>query len=94
VEWVGPEPALHNPSEGVISLDPTLDDPDYSTFAGTRVVFNDLEAQAVTEIAWLEAAILTIDAADLTTLRAVIKRLAQENLREIKAWRYLFRRLG
>jgi len=94
VEWTGPEPAVHTPDEGVESYDPTLADPDYSTFLEARGVFDDLEAQAETEIAWLESAIPQIDTADLATLRAILKRVAQENLREIRAWRYLFRRLG
>ncbi len=93
-EWFGPEPPLHDPDEGVVSLDPTLTDPDYATFTEARTIFNDLEAQAVTEILWLETAIPLIDTADLADLRTVVKRLAQENLREVKAWRYLFRRVG
>lgn len=93
-EWAGPEPAIHDPDEDIYSYDPTLTDLDYPTFMEARGIFNDLEAQATTEIAWLEAAIPTIDSADLATLRLVLKRIAQENLREIRAWRYLFRRLG
>ncbi len=93
-EWSGPEPPIHDPDEDIISLDPTLADPGYSTFTEARGVFNDLEARATAEIAWLEAAIPAIDSADIATLRMVLKRLAQENLQEIKAWRYLFRRLG
>lgn len=94
VEWAGVEPAIHDPAQGVFSYDPTLTDPDYVTFTEARDVFDDLEAQADAEIAWLEAAIPTIGTADLAALRAILKRVAQENLREIRAWRYLFRRLG
>jgi len=93
VEWAGPEPAIHDPPE-VESYDPTLVDPDYSTFTDARNIFNDLEARADAEIAWLESVIPTIDTADLVTLRAVLRRLAQQNLRSIAAWRYVFRRLG
>lgn len=93
VEWAGPEPPCHDPDEGIFSYDPTLDDPDYSTFVDARDMFDDLEVRAATEIAWLEAAIPQVDAADLETLRAILKRLAQQNLRSIKAWRYVFRRL-
>jgi len=93
VEWAGPEPPIHYPPE-VESYDPTLIDPDYAAFTEARDTFDDLETRAAAEIAWLESAIPAIDAADLETLRAVLKRLAQQNLRSIKAWRYAWRRWG
>lgn len=94
VEWVGDEPPIHDPDEGVFSYDPTLDDSDYPTLLDARGMFDDLETGAIAEIAWLESIIPAIDIADLTELRAILKRLAQQNLRSIKAWRYLWRRLG
>lgn len=93
VEWYGSEPAIHDPPE-VESYDPTLDDPGFPIFEEAREIFDDLEAQAGAEIAWLEMVIPQIDTADLETLRAILKRIAQENLREIRAWRYVWRRLG
>jgi hypothetical protein len=93
VEWAGPEPPIHEPPE-VESYDPTPVDSDYPTFADARDVFDDLEVRADAEVAWLESVIPTIDAADLEALRAILKRLAQQNLRMVKAWRYLWRRLG
>jgi len=93
VEWYGPEPPIHRPEDDVYSYDPTLENPDFSIFEEARGTFDDLEIRAGAEIAWLEATIPTIDSADLPTLRAILKRLAQQNLRSIKAWRYVFRRL-
>lgn len=92
-EWYGPAPAIHNPSEGVESYDPTLDNPDWAILAQSRVDFGELANLADAEIGWLEATIPQIDTMALEDLRSVLQRLAQENLRQIKAWRYLFRRL-
>ena len=86
-EWHGPEPRVGE-------LDPTLDDPDYTILVQSRVDFGELANLADAEIEWLETTIPQIDDMAFGDLRTVLLRLARENLRQIKAWRYLFRKLG
>lgn len=95
-EWHGPEPPCHDPyaDDPVYSYDPTLNNPAWAALIQSRVDFGALADQANTEIDWLNATIPQIDTMTLEDLRAVLKRIAQENLKQIKAWRYLFRRLG
>ena len=74
-------------------LDPTLDDPDWQVLANSRVDFDALADKADNEVDWLETAIPQIETATLDQLRTLLQRLARQNLEQIKAWRYLFRRL-
>jgi len=92
-EWFGPEPALHDPVEGVESYDPTLDDPDWKILANLRIDFDALADKADNEVAWLEAAIPQIETANLDELRMLLSRLMRQNTVMIKAWRYIVRRL-
>jgi len=55
--------------------------------------FSTFVNQADTEVAWLETNIPNIDTMDATQVRAVVKRLAQENLEIIKALRYIAKRV-
>lgn len=97
-EWHGPEPPIHDPNpvdegEPIYSYDPTLNDPTYSAFLERRVDFDELANRAIAEIEWLNDTIPQIDTMTAAQVRGVVKRLAQENLRQIKAWRYIFNRL-
>lgn len=92
-EWQGIEPPIHDPHEGVESYDPTLADPDYPAFLQNRIDFDELADKAASEIQWLNDTIPQIDTMTAAQVRDVVKRLAQENLRQINAWRYIFRRL-
>lgn len=93
-EWDGLPPSLGNPLEGIPpDLDPTLDDPDYPDFQEARARFDELAEKAAAEIAWLEETIPQIDTMTAAEVRAVVKRLARENMETIRAWRYVFRRL-
>ena len=85
-EWHGAEPGLGSP-------DPTLDNPAWAILTQAHLDFDALASQADTEVNWLENTIPQIDTMDIESLRGVLLRLAQENLRQIKAWKYLFRRL-
>lgn len=93
-EWTGPEPLIHDPEESVESYDPTLTDPDYPAFLQSKVDFGALADKADAEIDWLETNIPLVDDMTLEELRTFLKRVARENQEEIKAWRYLFRRLA
>lgn len=59
-----------------------------------RVDFGILADAAAAEIAWLDDTIPQIDSMTIEEVRGVVKRLAQENLRQIKAWLYVLRRLA
>lgn len=59
-----------------------------------EVDFADFVDRATSEIAWLEATIPNIDTMTAAEVRAVVKRLAQENVEVIRSLRYLARRLG
>lgn len=93
-EWLGVPPPLHNPEEGVLSYDPTLSDPSYPSFLQSQIDFDEQEVMATEEIDWLNDIIPQIDTMTAAEVRNVVKRLAQENLRQIKAWRYVFRRFA
>lgn len=92
-EWYGSEPAVYDPETGEGDTDPTLVDPDYALFTEARTNLENIEDAATDEIAWLLDAIAEVDGADLTALRTMFKRVLQEQLREIRAWRYVIRRL-
>jgi hypothetical protein len=93
-EWDGRPPGLGNPEQGILpDPDPTLDDPDYADKVQQRLDFEALADKAAAEIAWLEATIPLIDTMTLEELRAVLKRVARENMETIRAWRYVIRRL-
>jgi len=59
-----------------------------------KVDLRELRADATAEIDWLEENIPLVDTADLATLRTYIRRLMSENLRQIKAWRFVAHRLA
>lgn len=59
-----------------------------------RKDFESFAARATTEIGWLEETIPAIDTMTAAQVRDVVKRLAQENLEMIRAWRYVIRRLS
>lgn len=87
IEWHGDIPATGDP-------DPTWENPEYDTLQGTRRDWSDLANLADTEISWLEDTLENFDALTTTELREVIRRLLQENRRQLLAWRYVFRRWG
>lgn len=82
-ECASPEEWLtEHPAEAQALVDAGQHDP----VREVKIDFDALAAQAGAEVEWLEATIPTI--AD-----PVVRRIAQENLRMIKAWRYVFRKL-
>lgn len=92
-EWYGLEPLICDSETGICGYDPTLDDPTYPDFLERRGHFDELADKASSEIEWLEATIPDIDGMAAAEVRAVVKRLARENLETIRAWRYVIRRL-
>ena len=88
-EWYGPEPAIHNPEEDIESYDPTGGD---ESLSHARLDFDRLSTLADDELAWLEAIEPQVETMDLTQLRGVLRRLVSENIYQIRAWRYLFKR--
>lgn len=96
--WTGPVPPIHcvdDPdAEPIISYDPTWDNPDWSSMIQKRIDYDALADQADAEIDWLDAMIPQITTMNLEELRGVLLRMARQNRKTIKAWRYLFRRLG
>lgn len=92
-EWQGAEPPIHDPDEGVESYDPTLTDPGYPAFRQSRVDFDGLADKAAVEIEWLDETIPNIPTMTGAEVRAVVHRLAREQREELRAWRYIFRRL-
>lgn len=92
-EWLGPEPALHDPDEGIESYDPTLDDPGYPAFRQSRIDFDALADKAATEVEWLNETIPLIPTMTGAEVRDVVHRIAKEQREELRAWRYVFRRL-
>lgn len=93
-EWFGSEPAVYDPIEDVGDYDPTIGDPDYKNHVQSGVDFATLINLLADEIGWLDSVIPQIDAMDPYQLRAVVKRLAQENRATLKAWRYVVNRFG
>lgn len=65
----------------------------YNEEFAVKVDLQELQGDATDEIAWLEENIPLVDTADLATLRSYIRRLMSENLRQIKAWRFVAHRL-
>jgi hypothetical protein len=59
--------------------------------AGAKTKWQELKDQWQGELDYLEATILAIDTMDAAQVRAVVKRLAQENLRILRAFALLFR---
>lgn len=100
-EWFGDEPKTHVPALAdpitgyVIRPAQEADDdprpPGYDTHIGDLV---DLKDTIESEIAWLETTIPLIDGMDAAQVRSLVKRLAQENLGELRAWRYLLNRFS
>ena len=84
-------PPLHNPDEGIESYDTSAP---AQRLASVRVDFNQLAADAQTEIDWLDTNIPRIPTADLTLLRGGLERLARQNRGMLKAWLYVLRRMG
>lgn len=94
-EWHGPEPPIHDLDAElpVYSYDPTPADPDYPAFLQTRIDFDALVEKATAEIEWLDETIPDIPTMTGAEVRNVVHRIAREQRMEIKAWRYIFRRL-
>jgi len=97
-EWHGGPVAIHDPDpiegEPVISYDPTLEDPDYPAFLQSRIDFDALADKASSEIKWLNETIPDIPAMTGAEVRDVVHRIAREQREELRAWRYIFRRLS
>jgi len=93
-EWTGEEPPIHDPDEGVISLDPTIDNPDWTDFQASRVDFAAMALQADNQIAWLDVEIPNVPLADLSTLREYLERVMRQNRQMIKAWCYMIKRIA
>jgi hypothetical protein len=58
-----------------------------------KVDFDDLADKIESEIAWLDVTIPMIDSMTAAQVRDTVKRLAQENQRMLRAWRYVLRHL-
>jgi len=75
--------------------DPTVGQEDkLQDIAQAHQHFNNLAELATAEIEWLQTTIPDIDTMGIEDLRATLKRLAQENLHQIRAWRYLLMHQG
>lgn len=85
-EWEGDEPEIDSP-------DPTIDNPDWLEFASARVDFDAFVTQANNEIDWLDASIPLVDSANLAQLRVFLRRVMQQQREELKAWKYIFKRM-
>lgn len=87
----------HDPDTGnpVPSPEPpgTYVELDIDSEAVETTDFEVLAGEIVAEVQWLDDTIPQIDAMTVAEVRAVVKRLAQENKRMLKAWRYVIRRL-
>jgi hypothetical protein len=70
-----------------------LDNPDYAIFTDAYIGLQDIETAATAEIQWLNDTIPLVDTMTLEELRTTFKRVMQEQRQEIRAWRYVFRRL-
>jgi hypothetical protein len=55
--------------------------------------FSGLEQDINNELVWIGDTLATIDTMTQAQVRNVIKRILQEQQRELKAWRYVIRRL-
>lgn len=55
--------------------------------------FGDLDKQAQAEINYLNGVIDTIDSMNAAQVRGVVKRLCRQNLRLVKAFRFVVRKL-
>jgi len=80
---------LDNQTEVQVAIDVGQHDP----VRETRPDFDELGDKADAEVNWLGTMIPNIDTMIGEEVRDVVKRLAQENLQTIKAWRYILRRL-
>lgn len=86
-EWMGPV-SIGDP-------DPTVGQEDaLQDITQAHQHFDNLAELATAEIAWLQDALDEIDTATPAEMRAIVKRLLQENLHQIRAWRYLLMRQG
>lgn len=94
-EWHGVEPPIHDPHADppILSHDPTLDDPGYPAFRQSRIDLVALADKADAEIEWLNETIPNIPTMTGAEVREVVLRIAREQREELRAWRYIFRRL-
>jgi hypothetical protein len=80
------------------AIDAHVSDPHYfqddREETAARGAWQDLRDQWQNELDYLEAAIPAVDAMDLAGLRAYVKRLGQENLRVLRSFALLFRRMS
>jgi hypothetical protein len=58
-----------------------------------RDKMEELLTAAGDELDWLDATIPDIDTMNSSAVQGVVKRLAQENRQQIRAWRYVINRL-
>ena len=86
-EWLGQEPRVHDPDNGIESYDPTTDCPGYDEAVAARLDCQDLRDKIKAELDWLTQAIPTIT-------DPITKRLAQQNRAIIKALRYVILKQG
>ena len=98
-EWDGPVPKLEMPAippnpGRKADLDPTLADPGYQDKVQQRLDFEALADKATAEIEWLDETIPNIQTMTGAEVRDVVHRLAREQREELRAWRYIFRRLA
>lgn len=56
--------------------------------------FSNLEADITNELTWITDTLATIDVMTQVQVRNVVKRILQEQQKELKAWRYVIRKLG
>lgn len=71
-----------------------VDAGEHNPLREAKIDFDALAELADSEVSWLEGTIPTIETMTLEELRGLAKRLAQENLYQIKAWRYMLRRFA
>lgn len=98
-EWDGPVPQVAQPDLGIpADRDPTLDDPRYTDRilerTQARIDAGALLSQLAAELDWLDETIPAIESMTLAELRAVLKRLAQENRKQLAAWRYVLTQIS
>lgn len=56
--------------------------------------FSGLEQDIANELVWIGDTLATIDTMTQAQVRNVVKRILQEQQRELKAWRFVIRRLS
>lgn len=94
-EWDGAVPNLGDLAAGVLpDMDPTLEDPGYPDKVQQRLDFEALADKATAEIEWLDETIPLISTMTGAEVRDVVHRIAREQREELRAWRYILRRLA